>query len=335
MDQPRELVSRLADHVTAMASIVTYEDAAAASAQSLIDFLPVDTVAQIRLQTDGAIVVGETRGPLSEVLAGLPFERLFEMPHLPVPGAVWQRHVSENSPAGTFERTLADAGAQTVIVSGLNGNGRLRGLLVLTSRERVALTAEDQRVLELLGSLTVSVLRSTLLVASLRRNAVTDPLTGLVAPRRVQRGDDRPPRVRPPRADPRRHRPLQAVQRHQGPRRGRPRAPGRRQRDVERAAHHRLGVPDRRRRVRGDRRGPRRGRGARHGRADAQRGGGQRRGRHDLGRRRARRSRARTRSRCATAPTRSCTGSRPRGATAWRSIAVVPARPPFTWPPDV
>jgi diguanylate cyclase (GGDEF)-like protein len=179
MDQPRELVSRLADHVTAMANIVTYEDAAAASAQSLIDFLPVDTVAQVRLQTDGAIIVGETRGPLSEVLAALPFERLFEMPHLPVPGAVWQRHVSENSPLGTFERTLADAGAQTVIVSGLNGNGRLRGLLVLTSRERVSLSAEDQRVLELLGSLTVSVLRSTMLVASLRRHAVTDPLTGL------------------------------------------------------------------------------------------------------------------------------------------------------------
>jgi hypothetical protein len=53
MDQPRELVSRLADHVTAMANVITYEDAAAASAQSFIDFLPVDTVAQIRQARSG------------------------------------------------------------------------------------------------------------------------------------------------------------------------------------------------------------------------------------------------------------------------------------------
>ncbi len=176
---PQELVAALAEHATNMANVVTYDEAAATAAAAFIEFLPMESVVQVRLSRDGGVFVGAHDGPQGEALAALPFDRLIDMDHLPVPGALWQRPVSTQDAEGSIERLLADTGARSAAIVGFNGLGRLRGLIVLTSTQPVMLDEDDRRMLELLSSLAVSVLRATMLVPSLRRRAAIDPLTGL------------------------------------------------------------------------------------------------------------------------------------------------------------
>src|SRR5262249_38110588 len=151
---PQELVAALADHATRMANVVTYDEAAETAAQAMIDFLPMDSVVQVRLTTQGAIHVGARGGPLGEPPAELPFPDLVAMEHLTTPGAVWQAQVHADSP-DPLERALAQTGAQSVAITGFNGLGRLRGLVVLASRQPVTLSAEEINTLELLTSLAV------------------------------------------------------------------------------------------------------------------------------------------------------------------------------------
>ena len=175
---PQELVAALADHATRMANVVTYDEAAQTAAQAMIDFLPMDSVVQVRLTTRGAILVGAHRGPLGDGLTRLPFSEIVPMEHLTTPGAVWQSDVDPDSD-DPLQRALAAAGAKSVAIAGFNGLGRLRGLIVLASQREVRLSEDEIKTLELLSSLAVSVLRATMLVPSLRRHAATDPLTGL------------------------------------------------------------------------------------------------------------------------------------------------------------
>jgi diguanylate cyclase (GGDEF)-like protein len=135
---------------------------------------PLDSALLAVRGRDGALRPRWATGPLAGVLRDVPLAMLEDAVR---DGASWRTAGSDGAPALA---ALRERGARTVIAAGLSaGEGEPDGILLGGARRAVRLTTGEAELLELLAAHAAGALRAAGRLATLRRRAESDPLTGL------------------------------------------------------------------------------------------------------------------------------------------------------------
>ncbi|MEA2246336.1 MAG: hypothetical protein QOH46_865 [Solirubrobacteraceae bacterium] len=176
---PESSAQRLLRHVAHLAELEEDDAIARAVVAAALELTDLDSAVLVCPGAAGRLEPCSAAGPLGERLAGVPSATLEAIARRAEARRSEPAGARAEPAAGDELASLRAAGARTLVALGLVAKGESQGLLIVAAERPVAISGEDGEVLELLAAHAAGCLRTAGLVSSLRRQAATDPLTGL------------------------------------------------------------------------------------------------------------------------------------------------------------